>query len=66
MRVNGREADVETAATVDDLARMLGVAPGEPGVAVALDGEVVPRGRWAETGLREGALLEVVRAAAGG
>jgi sulfur carrier protein len=36
------------------------------GVAVALDGEVVPRGEWATTELREGQALEVLRAVQGG
>ena len=66
VRVNGREVGVADPASVDDVARLVGVAPGETGVAVALDGEVVPRARWSETGLREGAVLEIVRAAAGG
>lgn len=38
----------------------------EPGVAVALDGEVVPRARWAETRLADGAQILVIRAAQGG
>jgi sulfur carrier protein len=38
----------------------------EPGVAAALDGDVVPRERWDSTPLRDGAAVEVVRAAAGG
>lgn len=66
VRVNGREVGVDAQASVEDVARMLGVSPGEAGVAVALDGEVVPRARWVETGVPDGAVIEVVRAAAGG
>ena len=36
------------------------------GVAVALDGEVVPRGEWASTEVREGQQVEVLRAVQGG
>jgi sulfur carrier protein len=45
---------------------LLAQAPSGRGVAVALDGEVVSRSRWAEVALREGALVEVVAAIQGG
>jgi sulfur carrier protein len=66
IRLNGAWRELPEGATVADGARATGVDPGTPGVAAALDGDVVPRERWAETPLREGAALEVVRAAAGG
>jgi sulfur carrier protein len=64
--VNGRPREVGAGATVASVLEMLEVAPGGRGVAVALDGEVVARGRWAETELREGSLVEVVAAIGGG
>ena len=36
------------------------------GMAVALNGEVVPRGQWADTPLNEGDRLDVFHAVAGG
>ena len=42
------------------------VAPEARGVAVALDGEVVPRARWQQTELPDGARIEVVAAVQGG
>jgi sulfur carrier protein len=36
------------------------------GVAVAVNGEVVPRARWAATALRDGDRVEVLTAAQGG
>jgi sulfur carrier protein len=66
VRVNGAERVVGEGATLADLARELGIDEGRPGVAAAVDGEVVPRGRWAATPVREGAAVEVVGAAAGG
>jgi sulfur carrier protein len=36
------------------------------GVAVAVDGEVVPRGEWASTTLSEGQKVEVLQAVQGG
>lgn len=68
MRValNGIERDLADGATVTDAAALVGVRAGDPGVAAALDGEVVPAGCWEETRVYDGARVEVVRAAAGG
>ena len=41
-------------------------AAGARGVAVALDGEVVPRGEWETTELRDGQAVEVLAAIQGG
>lgn len=64
VQVNGRDVDVAEDATVADAVRAVD-AP-RTGVAVALDGAVVPRGAWASTALREGAALEVLTAVQGG
>ena len=67
MRVvlNGEERDLRERASVRDAVAATGAAEGR-GVAVALDGEVVPRGRWDEVTLGEGQRVEVVRAVQGG
>jgi sulfur carrier protein len=44
----------------------LGLGLDARGVAVAVDGEVVPRSRWAATALADGARVEVVDAIQGG
>jgi sulfur carrier protein len=61
--VNGSQESLE-AATVAELvkARALNVA----GVAVALNGRVVPRAAWPTTLLAEGDVVEIVRAMQGG
>lgn len=66
VQVNGTPRELPAGATVADAARLAGVAPGERGVAVAIDGEVVPGDRWPDTELGEGSRVEIVRAAAGG
>lgn len=68
MRVllNGRDAEVGAAATLADLVAVAGVGEEERGVAASLDGDVVPRTRWRDVRLHEGARIEVVRATAGG
>ncbi len=64
--VNGTPRDLPSGATVASVLELLDIAPGARGVAVALDGEVVTRGRWAETEIVDGAQLEVVAAIQGG
>ena len=64
--INGDQREVPPTATVASLVELLGVALGARGVAVALNGEVVSRGRWTDTKLAEGALIEVVAAIQGG
>jgi sulfur carrier protein len=51
---------------VASVVAQLEVAPDARAVAVALDGEVVTRSRWAQTTVSEGALVEIVSAIQGG
>jgi sulfur carrier protein len=62
--VNGDLAPIPAEATVAAL--VAGLTAAERGVAVALNGEVVPRSAWAATGLTEGDRIEVLTAAQGG
>jgi sulfur carrier protein len=64
--VNGERRQLPASATVASVVELLEVSPGARGVAVALDGEVVTRSRWAQTELADGAQLEVVAAIQGG
>lgn len=64
--VNGESRRVQDDATVEVLVGALNGAPGGRGVAVAVDGEVVPRGAWGRTPLQEGARVEIVAAVQGG
>lgn len=64
--VNGIGRDVPRDATVAALMTDLDIAAEPRGVAIALDGIVVPRALWETTALFEGATVEVVRASAGG
>ena len=66
VRILLNDQPAETTATdVRALMRERGLAE-EPGVAVAVDGQVIPRGCWSETALAEGAQILVIRAAQGG
>lgn len=64
--VNGEEARLPAGARIADVLDALGVEPGRRGVAIAIDGEVVPRGEWDTTELAPGARVEVVQAIQGG
>ena len=64
IRVNGRAENV-TAATVAELLHARGIN-GPRGVAVAVNGAVVPSRRWSETALAPGDDIEIVRPFGGG
>ena len=64
--VNGTEARLPAGARIADVLDELGVEPGRRGVAIAIDGEVVPRTEWDTTSLAEDARVEVVQAIQGG
>jgi sulfur carrier protein len=65
VRLNGRTETLPEGGLLTDALVRLGVEDPR-GVAVALDGEVVPRGSWATTPLHEGQAVEVLRAVQGG
>jgi sulfur carrier protein len=62
--VNGEAHEVPAGATVASVVAGLSAAPS--GVAVALNDEVVRRGAWADTPIREADRLEVLTAVQGG
>ena len=64
--LNGAETELTPGTTVQAALEALELPAAGRGVAVAVDAEVVPRGRWAETTLHEGAKVEILRAIQGG
>ena len=66
IELNGEVWELPAGATLDAAVRETGAEQGARGVAVALDGEVVPRGEWEATALREGQRVEVLAAIQGG
>jgi sulfur carrier protein len=65
IRVNGQDEPLGVA-TLDALLAEKAVDTGQRGVAVALNGAVVPRAAWADTPLQPGDSVEIVRARQGG
>ncbi len=65
IRVNGAPRMV-TGSDVTDLLCQLQIDPEARGIAVAVNGAVVPRGSWSTHGLRDGDEVEIVGAVQGG
>ena len=66
IELNGELRELPAGATLAEAVRASGADPDTRGVAVALDGEVVPRGEWDSTPLRDGGKVEVLAAIQGG
>jgi sulfur carrier protein len=64
--LNGEQAELSGGETLAIVLEGLGVSPDQRGVAVAVDGEVVPRGAWPSFELAEHARVEVLSAMQGG
>jgi sulfur carrier protein len=65
IRVNG-ETEPLVVATLAALLEEKAVDIGQRGIAVALNGAIVPRVAWPQTRLRPGDSVEIVRARQGG
>jgi thiazole synthase len=66
IEINGAPRELPEGATLDVAVRESGAGDGGRGIAVALDGEVVPHGEWSTTPLREGQAVEILAAIQGG
>ena len=62
--VNGDPSELAPGTTVAQL--IAAIEAPDRGVAVAIDGEVVPRGAWERTPIADEAKVEVVMAVQGG
>jgi sulfur carrier protein len=65
IRVNGQD-ELLGVATLAALLEEKAVDTGQRGIAVALNGAIVPRAAWRQTPLRPGDSIEIVRALQGG
>jgi len=63
--VNG-EPKSRSAKTVAELIRAEGLDPTRRGIAVALNGALVPRADWTAAALADGDRVEIVRPVSGG
>jgi sulfur carrier protein len=65
IRVNGQDVSL-SAATIADLLAEQAIDIDRRGIAVALNGSVIPRSAWGETAVRPDDSVEIVRAMQGG
>ena len=66
VELNGEPVVLPEASAVSEAVAASGADGDRRGVAVAIDGEVVPRSEWGRTRLREGQRIEVLAAIQGG
>ena len=66
IKVNGETKAVSPGLTLQQLLSDLEIDPSRPGIAVAVDQEVVSRTQWLETVIAAGSEIEIIRAAQGG
>jgi sulfur carrier protein len=66
LTVNGQRHELPEGATVATVVELLHGDARARGIAVAVAGEVVPRGDWGSTALDDGSRVEVVVAVQGG
>ncbi len=64
--LNGEPAELPDGATLTDAIAASGAPEDRRGIAVAVDGEIVPRGEWQRAALTDGAKVEVLQAVQGG
>jgi thiazole synthase len=66
IELNGGVVSLPEGASLTEAIEASGANREQRGVAVAIDGEVVPRSEWSRTSLREGQKVEVLAAIQGG
>jgi sulfur carrier protein len=66
IRLNGEDSDVRPGETVAAVLGRMQLSLDARGVAVAVDGEVVPRAQWSSFALAAHARVEVLTAMQGG
>ena len=66
LSINGTPYQGPPGLSLAEVLRHVGIDPAQPGIAVAVDGRVVPRARWTETRMEAPAEIEVLTAAQGG
>ncbi|WP_338886596.1 sulfur carrier protein ThiS [Rhodococcus sovatensis] len=62
--VNGKELDIAADVTMRQL--LLQLSMPERGIAVAVDGTVLPKSRWDATTVEKGSTIEILTAVQGG
>jgi len=64
--VNGEKTEVPAGTTISALLLKFRINPSRKGLAVAVEGEIVPRELWGKIKVEEGNEIDVVHAVRGG
>ena len=65
VRINGKETEVHQSMSIVDYLASIGFDK-KVSIAVAINGEIIPKEEYSETQLKNGDSMEVVRAIGGG
>ena len=66
IRINGEDKNVNAELTLYELLLEIGLEPTQPGIAVAVNREVVPQAAWHQKKIDENSEIEIIRAVQGG
>ncbi len=66
VKINGKEEDLREGIDLQTLLREKGIKLREVGLAVALNGQVIPKSQYSKTKLKEGDEVEIVHIVGGG
>ena len=66
IQVNGKVKTVEDGLNISQLLLEMQIDPSQPGIAIALDREVISRKQWQGTEIHPGSEIEIVHAVQGG
>lgn len=66
VEINGAGVELTPRVTIREALRSIEVDPDQTGIAVAVNGRVVPRSGWDRTHVNDGDVIEVITAAQGG
>ncbi len=64
--VNGKERFIKESVNIKELLRLLDIEFREVGLAVSVNGEVVPKSEYESTYIKEGDSIEIVQLVGGG
>ncbi len=66
IQINGKDREIRNNLNINELLQELGFNPEQPGIAVAVNREVIPKTDWDKTKIHEDNEVEIIRAVQGG
>ncbi len=66
IKVNGEERTIEGQVSISELLKILDIEFREIGLAVSINGEIIPKSMYSKTYIKEGDCVEIVQLVGGG